>query len=172
MKKQILIRCGLGFVMGLGMMLLVPSLLQHGPVLRILYSDRLLEQTGSPGAATALSLVVIGVFGAMCFVGTLFYEIERWPLALATCAHYLVISLGYLIPAQVLCWDMPLKLLVLIEGAMTLGFFLIWLILYLRYKAQVRELNELTRRIHPWAEASGTGQVPPPASRARKESAP
>ena len=34
-------------------------------------------------------------------------------------------------------------LLLHIEGAMTLGFFLIWLVMYLIYRRQVRELNEL-----------------------------
>lgn len=144
MKKRILILGGLGFALGLVMMLLVPALLNHGP-LRIICSARLLEQTGSPAAATALTLAVSGLFGSACFLATLFYEIERWPLALAAAAHYLVISLGYLVPNYVLCWEMPLKLLLLIEGAMTLGFFLIWLFLYLRYKVQVRELNQLAQ---------------------------
>ena len=138
MKKKLLIRAAVGFLFGIAMMLVVPVLINGGPIARVVYSDALLARTGSPAAATLLTLLVMGLFGSFCFVGTLFYEIEHWPLALATAAHYLSMSLGYLIPA---------KLLLRIEGVMTLGFFLVWLIMYLRYKAEVRELNELQKKI-------------------------
>ena len=146
MRKQVLIRCALGFLLGIVMMYLVPSLINHSPVVHIIYSDRLLERVGSPLAAALLTLLLMGLFGALCVGGTLFYEIERWPLALATAAHYLAISLGYLIPVRVLSWELPPKLLLTIEGLMTLGFILIWLSMYLRYKALARELNELTQK--------------------------
>ena len=41
---------------------------------------------------------------------------------------------------------MPLKLLLTIEAFMTLGFILIWLIMYLRYKREVQKLNKLVKR--------------------------
>ena len=148
MKKKLLIRAAIGFLFGIAMMLVVPVLINGGPILRVVYSDALLARTGSPAAATLLTLLVMGLFGSFCFVGTLFYEIEHWPLALATAAHYLSMSLGYLIPAKLLCWGMPTKLLLRIEGVMTLGFFLVWLIMYLRYKAEVRELNELQKKVN------------------------
>ena len=148
MKKKLLIRAAIGFVFGIAMMLVVPVLINGGPIARVVYSDALLARTGSPAAATLLTLLVMGLFGSFCFAGTLFYEIENWPLALATAAHYLSMSLGYLIPAKLLCWGMPTKLLLRIEGVMTLGFFLVWLIMYLRYKAEVRELNELQKNVN------------------------
>ncbi len=93
-----------------------------------------------------LTLLVIALYGAVCMGGTIFYEFKNWSLAKATVAHYLLISLGYVVVDLLLCRDMPLKLLRILEGIMTVGFFLIWLILYLRYKAEVRELNELNRK--------------------------
>ena len=146
MKKKILIRCGAGFLLGVAMMYLVPPLISHSSVRRAIYSDVLLARMGSPAAATLVTLLVMGLFGALCVGGTLFYEIERWPLAGATAAHYLSMALGYLIPDRLLCWNMPPRLLLTIEGIMTLGFFLIWLILYLRFRREVRELNELMKR--------------------------
>ena len=142
MKKKILIRCALGFLFGMAAMLIVPSLISGEPIGRVIYTNELLVRTGSP-AATALSLLVMGLFGALCMGGTLFYELESWPLALATAAHYLMMALGYLIPNWLLCWDMPPKLLLAVEGFMALGFALIWLIMYLRCKREVQELNEL-----------------------------
>lgn len=146
MKKKLLIRCALGFLFGMAAMVIVPSLLSGEPIGRVIYTDELLARTGSPAAATALSLLVMGLFGALCVGGTLFYEIESWPLACATAAHYLIMALGYLIPNWLLCWNMPLKLLLAIEGFMALGFAVIWLIMYLRYKREVLELNKLMKR--------------------------
>ena len=146
MKKKLLIRCALGFLFGMAAMVIVPSLLSGEPIGRVIYTDELLARTGSPAAAMALSLLVMGLFGALCVGGTLFYEIESWPLACATAAHYLIMALGYLIPNWLLCWNMPLRLLLAIEGFMALGFAVIWLIMYLRYKREVLELNKLMKR--------------------------
>ena len=143
MKKKLLSRAAVGFVTGIAAMYMVPPLINGTPVGSRIYPDELLARVGSPAAATALSLLVMGLFGALCVGGTLFYEMERWPLAAATAAHYLSMSLGYLIPNWLLCWNMPLKLLLMIEGFMTLGFFLIWLFMVLHYKAKVKELNQL-----------------------------
>ena len=144
MRKRLLARAGIGFLLGAAADFVVPALLRLGSAG---YSDQLLARAGRPTGAMLLSLLVIGLFGSLCMLGTLFYEIERWPLALATAAHYLLISLGYLIPARLLCWNLPLTLLLRIEGVMTLGFFLIWLVMYLRYRAEVRKLNELCRHM-------------------------
>ena len=38
------------------------------------------------------------------------------------------------------------KLLLSVEGFMALGFALIWLIMYLHYKREVQEFNELVKR--------------------------
>ena len=143
MKKKLLIRCALGFLLGVAAMLIVPSLISGKPIGSIIYTDELLACAGNPTAATGVSLLVMGLFGSLCMGGTLVYEIESWPLALATAVHYLIMALGYLIPNWLLCWNMPLRLLLAIEGFMALGFALIWLIMYLRYKKEVQELNEL-----------------------------
>ena len=146
MRKKLLIRCALGFLFGIAAMLTVPSLISGEPISPAIYSDELLARAGSPVAATAVSLLVMGLFGSLCMGGTLVYEIESWPLALATAAHYLIMALGYLIPNWLLCWNMPLRLLLAIEGFMALGFALIWLIMYLRYKREEQKLNKLVKR--------------------------
>lgn len=146
MRRKILIRSLIGVVSGFVMMIIIPAVLNRAqPSLQLMYSEDLLQRAGSPTGAIILTLVLVGVYGALCFGCTLFYEIERWPLALATVMHYLVVSLGYLLPACVLGWNMSVKLLLLIEGFMTLGFFAIWLIMLAIYKRQVREINELLR---------------------------
>ena len=158
MRKRIFWLAVLGFLLGVAANYLVPAAINHVPIGSGTYSEQLLARVGSPGAAALLTFLVLGLFGSVCMLGTLFYEIERWPLALATAAHYLTISLGYLIPCRVLGWDLPLRLLLRIEGVMTLGFVLIWLIMYLSYRRQVRELNELRRRMQPAPEAENENE--------------
>ena len=143
MKKKLMIRAAVGFLFGIAAMYLVPSLINRTPIGRLIYTDELLTFAGSPEAAVALTILVMGLFGSLCLGGTLFYEIENWSLAKATAAHYLSISLGYLIPNWVLCWNMPLKLFLVIEVFMTVGFFLVWLTMYLYYRRRVRKLNDL-----------------------------
>jgi hypothetical protein len=147
MRKRILRLAVIGFLIGVAADFIVPSVINGVPLGTWVSPEELVARVGNPTAAKLLSFLVIGLFGAACMVGTLFYEIERWPLALATAAHYLTISLGYLIPARLLCWNLPAKLLLRIEGVMTLGFFLIWLIMYCIYRRQVRELNRLRERM-------------------------
>ena len=147
MRKRILRLVVIGFLIGLAADYVVPALINGVPLGTWVSSEELVARVGSPTAAKLLSFLVIGLFGSVCMLGTLFYEIERWPLALATAAHYLTISLGYLIPARLLCWNLPLGLLLRIEGVMTLGFFLIWLVMYFIYRRQVRELNRLRERM-------------------------
>lgn len=147
MKRQLLIRCAIGFALGLAALFVICFLFDRTADGAVhFFSASLLKATGSPFTALLLSMLVCGFYGAACMGGTLFYEIESWPLALATAAHYAVIAAGYLLPALLLRWELTPGTLLMIEGIMTLGFFLIWLVMYLRYRAQVRELNELMKK--------------------------
>lgn len=149
MRKSIILRAAVGFVLGMAMFLVICLLFNRGADDTVYYcTDTLLSRVGSGTASMLLSLLACGLFGAACMAGTVFYEIEHWPLAKATAVHYAVVALGYLLPALGLGWDLTPRMLLVIEGMMTAGFFLIWLIMYLRFKAQVRELNELNRKKH------------------------
>ena len=147
MRKKIWIMLGIGFLIGVAMVLLVPALFNRAPDGTVhFYSEGLLERVGSPTAALLTTVVLYGLYGACCMGGTQLYAIERWPLALATVVHYLVIALGYLLASRLLCWNLSIKALLIIEGLMAVGFFIIWIIMYLRYKAEVRELNKLMEK--------------------------
>ena len=146
MKKKLLIRFLIGCLFGIAMVLLIPAIFNRTPDGVIHFcSDRLISRVGSLEAAMMVTLLLYGLYGAACMGGTLLYDIERWPLALATVVHYLIVSLGYVLAAQLLCWDLSPKQLLFIEFLMTIGFFLIWLALYLHFKKEVRELNELIK---------------------------
>ena len=139
MLTKALRRGAIGFLIGILMSLAISWLSQDGK----LVSDTLVERVGSEAGALVLDLTLSGVFGAVCMAGTVFYEIEHWSLAKATFLHYLIIILCFPPLALFLGWvSKPAEILIM-SGAQTFCFFLIWLIMYLRYRAEVKELNEL-----------------------------
>ena len=57
MKKKLVTRCALGFLLGIAAMYIVPSAINGSPITRVIYTDELLARIGSP-AATAVSLLL------------------------------------------------------------------------------------------------------------------
>lgn len=145
MKKSVLGRACIGFVLGMMAFLLICIIFYRKGGRVYFYSDALVLQTGNAPVAIFIQLLVCGLYGAMCMSGTVFYEVERWSLIRATVLHYLIVSLGYLFPALLLGWKVTPGAIILIESMITIGFFLIWLIMFLRYKKTVKELNALMR---------------------------
>ncbi len=147
MKKKLFLRAAIGFVFGIAIGYLVPllSCLAAGhPVM--LYSDRLRATLGSAAAALIVQAAVSGLYGAICMGGTVLYEIEHWPLIRAVAIHYLLCIVPFLPIALLLNWCSGAVELLIMIGIMTVVYFLIWLIMFLRYRAEVRELNDINRR--------------------------
>ena len=140
MGKKVLIRAAIGFPLGL----LVAVIL--GVVDMRFCSQELAARVGSEGLGIALQFLGSGLYGAACMVGTAFYDVERWSLALATALHYLIIAVGLALCNWLLKWGMGAGLLLTVLAGQTVGFFLIWLIIWLRYRKEVKELNELNER--------------------------
>ncbi len=137
MGKKVLIRAAVGFSLGA----LVAVIL--GVIDMRFCSQALAARVGSEGLGIALQILGSGLYGSACMVGTLFYDFERWSLALATALHYLIIAVGLALCYWLLCWGMGAGLLLTVLAGQTAGFFLIWLIMWLRYRKEVKELNEL-----------------------------
>ena len=144
MLAKTLKRVGIGFLLGIviGYALSILTGLDN-PDVFISVPPRLLSLTGSVPLSQILQGLFSGIYGAVCFGTMTFYEIERWPLALATGAHCAVIVLLYIPVGFFLGWlDGWLDMLI-VAGCQLVGFFIIWLIMNAIYKKQVRELNEM-----------------------------
>ncbi len=87
-----------------------------------------------------------GLPGAIACGTTVVYSIEKWSLLRATVTHFLitmgVIILGSFVLKWFEPWSFTFWLMLTIELA---GYILIWLIIYLGYKKQVRKMNEMLR---------------------------
>ena len=140
MGRKILIRAVVGFVLGALVALIL------GLVDMRFCSQDLAAAVGGEGLGVALQFLGSGLYGAACMVGTLFYDVERWSLALATGLHYLIIAVGLVLCNWLLKWGMGAGILLTVLAGQTVGFFLIWLFMWLRYRKEVKELNELNER--------------------------
>ena len=137
-------RAGIGFLMGMVIGNMIAWLTSAGG--GAFYSAEFASRLGGMVPAAILQTLLSGLLGAGSMGSTVVYEIERWPLALSTAAHYLIIEAFYVPVALLLEWVDSLPALLISMGIQLIIFFIIWLIMYLRYKAQVRELNELLKK--------------------------
>lgn len=145
MLVKTLKRAGLGFVIGVFVGDLIAILTGTSNTGAITFaSKQLLEMAGgSPVISMLLQSLFSGLYGAVCFAGMSFYDTDRLPLAAATALHCALIVLLFIPISILLGWVSSVVETLFIAGCQIVGFFIIWLIMYLAFKKQVRELNEL-----------------------------
>ena len=133
-KKKALIRAGWGALMGLliaGGFTLANG---HGPK----------SFLGAEGAwATVIYFAYCALHGMVCMVTQAVYDVEKWSVTRATVTHFLITVsafsllmylLGLFRPGDAAFWIMM--------AAFVAGYFIVWLIYYLRYKREIRRMNE------------------------------
>jgi RsiW-degrading membrane proteinase PrsW (M82 family) len=78
-------------------------------------------------------------FGGMCL-----FDIEKWSLLRATLAHCAIIVVTYIIIAPLLHWIHFKIMPILIMTSMIIFVYaLIWLIMYIIWKIEIRQMNRL-----------------------------
>ena len=148
MLKKTLKAAGIGFLLGIVIGDLIALLTGNSDTEGITFaSQKLLDMAGGNGTvAMLLQSLFSGLYGAACFAGMSFYEIERMPLAVATALHCALIVLLFIPIALLLGWVSNIQTLLMISGIQLVCFFMIWLIMYAVFKKQVKELNELQEK--------------------------
>lgn len=148
MLKKTLKAAGIGFLIGMVVGNVIAILTGNSATGGVTFaSPQLLNMASGNGVvAMLLQSLFSGLYGAACFAGMSFYEIERMPLALATALHCALIVLLFIPIALLLGWVSDIVTLLIISGMQLVGFFIIWLIMYFGYKKQIRELNEMQER--------------------------
>lgn len=150
MKKKILKLALLGFVLGM----LIGNLIAYSfadksvqPL--VIVSSALIRRTGSVKAAMITQTLLSGLLGAISFAGTVFYDPELfdWGMTRAVTSHYLLV-MSVNIPIAYFCGWFPFsfKNLLIWIAIMTFCYFIIWLIMFLRYRKETNELNEILKR--------------------------
>ncbi len=110
-----------------------------------LASPILIDRMGGEAAAVLAQVFFSGLYGAATMSGVALYDVERLPLALATALHCLICVVPYIPLALLLGWAAKPTDILIMACFQIVAFFIIWLIIYLRCKAEVRKLNELQK---------------------------
>lgn len=131
MPVRLIKRFGIGFLLGVAVSAVI--------------AWRVAADGGEVRALPA-QLTLSGLYGACCMGGTVLYEIESWPLLKSTALHGLIVTLLYAPIALALGWAESPRALLLTEGLMLAAFLVIWCLMYLRCKAEVRRLNEIMKK--------------------------
>ena len=106
MLKRILMRAGIGFLIGMVIGNLIAILTGNANSGGERFTSlRLIEMAGgSEAVAMILQSLFSGMYGAVCFAGMTFYEIERMPLAAATFSHCALIIILFILIGLLLGW--------------------------------------------------------------------
>ncbi|MEE0026354.1 MAG: DUF3021 domain-containing protein, partial [Atopobiaceae bacterium] len=103
----------------------------------------LLEKTGSEAGALLAQMLVSGVYGAIPMGGAIVYEFDSWGLLKQAVVHYVNYTAAFLLIGSLVGWvETPLEM-ALMAGVFLVGHCIIWLVMYVRFKAATDELNEL-----------------------------
>ncbi len=104
-------------------------------------------QSGSFTLAGALPQILLGgIPGAIAMGTAVIYDIEEWSLLRATVTHFLIVMGALLLACFVLKWFKPWSApFWIMLAAELVGYVIVWLIMYLGYKKQVRKLNKLLK---------------------------
>ena len=147
MLKKTLKAAGIGFLIGMVVGNLIAFLTGNSDTGGVTFaSPQLLDMAGGSGTvAMLLQSLFSGIYGAVCFAGMSFYEIEQMPLAAATALHCALIVLLFIPIALLLGWVSNITEILIIMSIQLICFFIIWLIMWSIYKKQVKELNDMQK---------------------------
>ena len=130
MKKKILIRSIIGFLLGMVLGNLIMIFLSGGTFPWA--PDTLILRFGSIQKVMILQTLFSGLMGAIAMGGSV-----------VTGIHYLLTMGSFLVISSVMDWCSDAKTYLVIIVLMTVAYVLVWLIMYVIYSRQVQELNEL-----------------------------
>ena len=149
MKKKVFKLALIGFFLGM----LIGNLISYLSCDKsaqppVIVSPVLVERTGSVRAAMIVNTLLSGLLGAAAWAGVIFHdpEVFDWGLTKAAVYHFLLI-MAFNIPIALYCgWCPPDPVSILIwTGIMAVSYFIVWLIMFLIYRKETAELNELMK---------------------------
>lgn len=133
---------GVGIVIGV-MITAFSATMEYADGNLWLCSKELINAVGNPLVAFIIQAFASGIHGAICFGGTVVYDMDEWGLLKCTVIHYIGAIGGYFILAFSMRWFSPkdMDTVIVMFSCMTVAYFIIWLINYISCKKQLKELN-------------------------------
>ena len=120
-----------------------------GYVLGVLVGVVFFLSDPSGGLAAAIPyLILSGIPGAAAMGSSVIYDIEQWSIARATVTHFLITFGCYYLLSLSLGWfRFGDRIFWIVTAAMVIIYIIIWLIMYLSYRRQIRKMNDELRRL-------------------------
>lgn len=155
MKKRLITKSIIGFFVG--------ALMIHAITLLVNYLSRgqwlicmpeLTEELGFTQAVVVQTLLG-ALLGVIAIGGMCLFDIEQWSLLRATAVHGTLLLVTYLIIGTLLHWfSFHLIPILIMAGIIIIVYALIWLIMYLLWKRDIREMNRLAEEYKKDADTS------------------
>ena len=105
----------------------------------------LLAATGSEAGALLAQMLLSGLYGIVPMAGVVIYDIDSWGLLKQAIVHYASYTAAFLLIGSFVGWVEGPAEMGLMAGIFLVCHCIIWFIMYSRYKAETKELNELLR---------------------------
>ena len=155
--KKIFKLAGIGALIGIVVDVLI-SVLSAG---KFFAGQTLLDLFGSEKAALLVEMLLVALFGAVCLGTTFLYDSERTsrlPLAVVSVIHCFICIVPFMGLAYILNWFDSVRDLLIMTCIQLAMYFIIWLIMYLLYKKQIKELNEIQRSLNATEKGGKAGK--------------
>lgn len=138
--RRFLKMAGLGFLMGVAISGLITAAFtaEGAPV-----SEKLAAWAGSARAAMLIQYFASGVYGALCMGGVVLYDSDRLPLTLISFLHCLCCVVPFIPLSLILGWCTGAAEVLIMTGIQLAAYFVIWLIMYLKYRSEVKKMNDI-----------------------------
>ena len=151
-KNEFIVRASIGF--GLGILIgtviaAITGTAETGDGRLYLCSSEFVDFVGSELVAFLIQSVLCGVQGVVGMGGAVVYAIEEWSTLKATLIHFCAVMGSFYLIALFLRWisfAVPMSLVMPLLF-MVPPYVLIWLINYLAYRQQVKQINQDLYRI-------------------------
>ena len=147
MRTMLAKLAGFGFLLGMlvGAFIVIAESFAVGGGSLVL-PDVLLAATGTEAGALLAHMLVSGAYGAIPMAGVVFYQVESWGLLKQAVIHYATYMVAYIAIGTDAGWFEPsFAVLGPMAGIFAVGHAIIWLIMYLRYKAEAAQLSALVQ---------------------------
>ncbi len=98
---------------------------------------------GNPILAFMIEAVLSGLLGAFGNGSSAVYSLESWSIAKATMVHFIITIIANYAVCYTLCWVSPFNIgdNLLMFVMFVIAYVMIWLVMYLKSKRSVAELN-------------------------------
>lgn len=140
---------GLGFLIGIVIIHMI-AIIEGNP---LMVSQQFVKRMGSIRAAMMTQTLLSGVYGMLCMGTVIIYESDRLSLLFVTIFHCMICVLPFIPLALFLGWFENKSGVLMVTGIQLGAYFVVWLIMYIRYRMEIKELNRMQKRI---LERTGT----------------